>query len=130
MSDIFSSASLVQYPALLEAGPFAAVQAITVNIRVFGKQVSVEIPAITAASANAVASAVAYGVIPAALRPQAQIFLPTQILSNSLLLAAGGKSSVNTSGDITINADLVATGLWSVLGNAGWQRHCLSWCLP
>jgi hypothetical protein len=111
-------------------GPFSSLQASTLMIRQLGRLVMLELPGITATGGNAIATATAYGAIPVGLRPLGQIYLPVPIMSNSVYLAANGKVSVDTSGNVVINPDMLGSGLWSALGNAGWQRHCMHWILP
>lgn len=109
-------------------GPFASGQNVAVTLKQIGKLVIMEVAGISAAGAAVSASTVT-GLIPAALRPAAQVFGPVIITSNSVILPAAGRCSVNTSGDVTINADLLGTLAWSAIGNNGWSRFSLSWTI-
>lgn len=110
------------------SGPFDTPQQVAVLLRKFNKFVVCEIAGISATQGSAVTVATSDAIIPAEYRPQAAVFLPIPIINNNLLPAGAGKLEIGTDGVIKIHANLVTTGLFSILAANGWQRTCLSWC--
>ena len=131
--DIFSQ---VFAPQIIDAtpsvptftGPFATGQAVALILKQIGKLIIMEVPGISASPAVD-SAATASGVIPTALRPLAQIFGTVLIVSNVAILAAPGRCSVGTNGDVVINADLLGTLNWLGVGNNGWSRFSLCWTI-
>lgn len=112
------------------SGPFLAAQVISVILRKIGNFIHLEIPAVTSgAAAGTITSATATAIIPAGLRPSVSIYRVTSILVNSVLLNVPGKVEVKSTGDIKIWCDLLETGLFTAIGNNGWQRVSIQYAL-
>lgn len=117
------------FPATF-TGPFSSGQAITVFYSVFNNTVILDIPAVNAsASVSGVASATASGVVPSSIRPISTTFAMAQIQANAFIINQPGTVQISSDGNIKITADIVGTGVFSILGNNGWRRTSVSYTL-
>lgn len=110
-------------------GPFAVGQDVIILYRQLDKLITLEIAAISAAPAASSVATSGAAAIPLALRPTATINGMVSIRANAVVPNQPGRCELLADGTINIYADIVGTGLFSAIGNNGWLRFSLSYCI-
>lgn len=111
-------------------GPFQTSQVVSATVLQVNNLVTITVEGVSAAQpVGTTTTATASGAIPSGLRPVTSSFASVSIINNGLFSNVPGKAEFAPNGDIIVYVNNLQAGLFSILGQNGWQKFSVTYSI-